>query len=64
MSDICDAAEIASALFLTEALTRRKPVEVPTQCEFCEENAVEILPNGARSRFCAECGPIALAAAA
>jgi hypothetical protein len=62
MSDCCDVADIASALFLAEALSRRKPVDVPTTCAFCEEAPVAILPNGARAKYCESCLPMAVAA--
>lgn len=60
--DIVDHAEAASALFLLEALTRRMPVDVPVTCQFCEENPVAILPNGARAKYCESCLPMAVAA--
>jgi hypothetical protein len=62
VSDIADLANDVSELFLRAALSNRKPVVIATHCEFCEDALVEILPNGARSRFCAACGPIAVAA--
>jgi hypothetical protein len=60
--DVCDVAEQTTEFFLREALTHRKEVSVPTICTFCEEAPVAILPNGCRSRYCAECLPIAVAA--
>jgi hypothetical protein len=64
MMDCCDAADLATALFLREALSNRKPVEVSTVCQWCEEQPSEILPNGVRSKYCARCTPEALGAAA
>lgn len=62
MCDIADAADLATELFLRDALTHRKPVVVNLICEWCEESPVAILPNGARARFCQECLPVATAA--
>lgn len=60
--DIADTGNETADLFLRIALANRKPVEAPAICAWCEENPVEILANGARSRYCSECGPVAVAA--
>jgi hypothetical protein len=62
--DICDAASETENLFLALALRARRPTDPNQMCEFCEEKPVEVYANGAHGRFCRECAPIALGAAA
>lgn len=59
MSDFADDAAAISELHISLALLQHrnmasKPAPHP-ECDWCEQNLVEILPNGAKSRYCAEC---------
>jgi hypothetical protein len=49
MSDRIDRAQERAEQHLAHALRYRKPVS--TRCEACGD-AVAVLPNGARARFC------------
>jgi hypothetical protein len=61
--DVADQGNETAELFLRIALSNRKPVEAAsTQCQWCEERPVEILPNGARAKYCSDCMTVATAA--